>query len=140
MTKKFAHCLVLLTGLLIGYPTGSAQEPDTLKSIISRQIEAFRANDGPAAFGFASQQLQSFFQSPDRFMDMVRRQYSPVFRPDRFNFVGTTLETSGRPVQIVEIVDKSGLTWIATYLFEQHRDGTWRIAAVRLEKLAGSSV
>ncbi len=139
MIRNFAGCLVILIGLFIGHPAASAQEPDTLKSIISRQIEAFRTNDAPAAFGFASQQLQTMFRSPDRFMEMVRRQYSPVFRPDKFSFGQTSLQSTGRPVQIVTIADQRGRTWTATYVFEQHRDGSWRIAAVHLEKLAGSS-
>lgn len=140
MTWNFVSCVVVLGGLLSGSPAGSAQEPDTLKSIISRQIEAFLTNDAPAAFGFASQQLQSVFQSPDRFMDMVRRQYSPVFRPGKFSFGKTSLESAGRPVQMVEIVDQRGRTWTATYVFEQHSDGSWRIVSVHLEKLSGSSV
>ncbi len=140
MTWNFASCVVVLGCLVTGSPAGSAQEPDTLKSIIARQIEAFRTNDAPAAFDFASQQLQSIFQSPDRFVDMVRRQYSPVFRPGKFSFGKTSRQSTGRPVQIVDIVDQRGRAWTATYVFEQHSDGSWRIAAVHLEKQAGRSV
>lgn len=140
MFKNFATCLVVLTGLLINIPACRAQEPDALKSIISRQIEAFRKNDGETAFGFASLQLRAIFQSPDRFMEMVRRQYAPVYRPEEFRFGPTSFETAGRPVQIVDIVDQQGRAWRAVYSFEQHPDGTWRIAAVQLEKVPGSNV
>jgi len=140
MFKKIASCLVVLTGLLVSLPAGQAQEPDTLKSIISRQIEAFRKNDGATAFGFASLQLRAIFQSPDRFMEMVRRQYAPVYRPEKFRFGQTSLETAGRPVQIVDIVDQHGRLWRAVYAFVQHPDGTWRIAGVQLEKRPGSNV
>ncbi len=80
------------------------------------------------------------FQSPERFMEMVRRQYAPVYQPENFRFGQTSLETAGRPVQIVEIVDQQGRSWRATYTFEQHPDGTWRIAGVQLEKVPGSNV
>ena len=140
MLKMFAVCLAALTGLLINLPASHTQEPGTLKSIISRQIEAFRNNDGVTAFGFATLKLRAIFGSPDRFMDMVRHQYAPVYRPEQFRFGQTSLETAGRPVQIVDIVDQQGRLWRAVYTFEQHPDGTWRIAGVRLEKLTGSNV
>lgn len=140
MLNKLAGCLVVLTGLLISSPASRAQEPDVLKSIISRQIEAFRKNDGVTAFGFASLRLRTMFQSPDRFMEMVKRQYAPVYRPEKFRFGQTSLKTAGRPVQIVDIVDQQGRLWRAVYTFELHPDGSWRIAAVRLEKLPGSNV
>ncbi len=140
MVKNIAGCLVVLSGLMISLQAGLAQAPEDLKSIISRQIDAFRNNDGVTAFGFASLRLRAIFQSPDRFMEMVRRQYAPVYRPERFRFGQTSLETAGRPVQIVDIVDQQGRQWRAVYAFEQHPDGTWRIAGVRLEKLPGSNV
>ena len=139
MFGKIAGVIVLVSGLLTGSPTGHAQEPETLKSIISNQIEAFRKNDGVTAFGFASLKLRSIFQSPDRFMEMVKSQYAPVYRPENFSFGQTSLETAGRPVQIVDIVDQQGRSWRAVYTFEHHPDGSWRIAGVRLEKLPGSS-
>lgn len=140
MFGKITGVMVVVSGLIIGAPAGYAQEAETLKSIISNQIEAFRKNDGVAAFGFASLQLRSMFQSPERFMEMVRRQYAPVYKPENFRFGQTSLETAGRPVQIVEIVDRQGRSWRATYTFVQHPDGTWRIAGVQLEKIPGSNV
>ena len=140
MFGKITSVMIVVSGLLAGAPPGHAQEPETLKSIISSQIEAFRNNDGVTAFGFASLKLRSIFQSPERFMEMVRRQYAPVYRPEKFRFGRTSLETAGRPVQFVDIVDQQGRSWIAIYTFEQHPDGSWRIAGVQLEKLPGSSV
>ena len=139
MYGKTTGVMIIVSGLLSGAPASHAQEPETLKSIISNQIEAFRRNDGVTAFGFASLKLRSIFQSPERFMEMVKRQYAPVYRPEKFRFVLTSLETAGRPVQIVDIVDQQGRSWRAVYTFEHHPDGSWRIAGVRLEKLPGSS-
>ncbi|MEM7633551.1 MAG: DUF4864 domain-containing protein [Pseudomonadota bacterium] len=139
MLGKIAGVMIVVSGLLSGTPTAHAQEPETLKSIISSQIEAFRKNDGVTAFSFASLKLRSIFQSPERFMEMVRRQYAPVYRPENFSFGQTSLETAGRPVQVVDIVDQQGRAWRAVYTFEQHPDGSWRIAGVQLEKLPGSS-
>jgi hypothetical protein len=140
MFEKITSVMIVVSGLFIGSTAGHAQEPETLKSIISNQIEAFRKNDGVTAFGFASLKLRSMFQSPERFMEMVRRQYAPVYRPENFRFGETSLETAGQPVQVVDIVDQQGRSWRAVYTFEQHPDGSWRIAGVRLEKLRGSNV
>lgn len=139
MFRSLAMYLVIVTGMFSASPVSQAQEPDELKSIISRQIEAFRNNDGVTAFGFASLRLREIFQSPDRSMEMVRRQYAPVYRPEKFRFGQTSLHTAGRPVQIVDIVDQQGRLWRAAYAFVQHPDGSWRIAGVQLEKLPGDS-
>ena len=110
------------------------------ESIISRQIEAFGNADGATAFGFASPALQQLFQTPDNFMSMVRRGYAAVYAPRRFSFSGTETDAQGRPVQLVEVVDKDGRVWTARYTFEKQPDGTWRIAAVTLEKAPGADV
>ena len=115
---------------------GSAE----FESIISRQIEAFRAGDGQTAFSFASPSLQQLFQTPDNFIGMVRRGYAAVYAPRRFSFPGSETDTQGRPVQLVEVVDQDGRVWTARYTFEKQSDGTWRIAAVTLEKAPGADV
>ena len=110
------------------------------ESIISRQIEAFESGDGATAFSFASPALQQRFQTPENFIGMVKRGYAAVYSPRRFNFARTETDAQGRPVQLVEIVDRDGRVWTARYTFEQQPDGSWRIAAVRLEKAPGADV
>ena len=140
MLRTLALSLIIASGIVASSAMTNAQQPDELKSIISRQIEAFRNDDGVTAFGFASLRLRAIFQSPDRFMDMVRRQYEPVYRPETFQFGQTSLETAGRPVQIVDIVDQRGRLWRALYAFVKHPDGTWRIAGVQLQQVPGDNV
>src|SRR5690242_13491126 len=48
------------------------------QEVISRQISAFKADDGAAAFGFASPDLQAKFGNAAVFMEMVRSGYAPV--------------------------------------------------------------
>jgi len=110
------------------------------EAIISRQIEAFGNGDGATAFGFASPALQRMFQTPENFMSMVQRGYAAVYSPRRFSFASTETDPQGRPVQIVEVVDQDGRVWTARYTFEQQPDGTWRIAAVTLDKAPGADV
>jgi hypothetical protein len=140
MFARLICSLVVLTGLLLGAAPSSAQESKELQSIIDRQIQAFRLDDGQTAFDFASTGLRSFFQSPERFMEMVRRSYDPVYRPERYSFGKSSLVTPGKPVQIVNIIDRQGRSWTAIYVFEQDSQGQWRIAGVSLEPIGGSNV
>jgi hypothetical protein len=41
--------------------------------IISGQIAAFNADDGPAAYAFAAPLIQQIFPAPDVFMAMVKK-------------------------------------------------------------------
>ncbi len=74
--------------MMVSAPHARAGNPDH-ESIISRQIEAFRAGDEEAAFSFASPSLQQLFRTPDNFIGMVRRGYAAVYAPRRFSFAST---------------------------------------------------
>jgi len=130
----------IMMAVLLGLGAPVKAQQTAFESIISRQIEAFRAGDGATAFSFASPSLQRLFQTPDNFIAMVKRGYMAVYAPRRFNFPGTETDPQGRPVQLVEVVDADGRLWTARYTFEQQPDGSWRIAAVTLEKAPGADV
>lgn len=139
MHMRTLFAAIMMAALLgLGVPV-KAQQPD-FESIISKQIEAFRAGDGATAFSFAAPSLQQLFQTPDNFIAMVKRGYMAVYAPRRFSFPGTEIDPQGRPVQVVEVVDGDGRVWTARYTFEQQPDGSWRIAAVTLEKAPGADV
>ena len=130
--------IVMAFALMQGAPAQAQQS--AFESIISQQIEAFRTGDNEAAFSFAAPALQRLFQTPDNFIAMVKRGYLAVYAPRRFSFPGTETDPQGRPVQLVEVVDGDGRVWTARYTFEQQPDGSWRIAAVTLEKAPGADV
>ena len=130
--------IAMIFALMPGAPA-QAQQP-AFESIISKQIEAFRAGDNEAAFSFAAPALQQLFQTPDNFIAMVKRGYMAVYAPRRFSFPGVETDPQGRPVQLVEVVDGDGRVWTARYTFEKQPDGSWRIAAVTLEKAPGADV
>jgi hypothetical protein len=129
--------VVLLLGLFLGIGAGSTQElGDTdeqeFQRIISSQIEAFRADDGGAAYGYAAPAIKKIFPSPEIFMEMVRKGYRPVYRPRSFTFGTITDEMNGRPTQRVTIVDETGKVWTALYAFEKQPDGSWKIIGCTL--------
>src|SRR5260370_15445719 len=84
--------LLALLGVLVGLAFGAQAEDvspadrTAIRDIIQSQVDAFRRDDGDAAFGYASPSLRGMFCSSVIFMDMVRQGYHPVYRPREFYF------------------------------------------------------
>jgi len=109
-----------------------------IQKVISDQIAAFRRDDGPGAFGFASATIQSIFRTPDIFMDMVRRGYQPVYRPREIKFQDI-VEFQGQPTQMVVVVGPDGVPVMALYMMQRQPDGTWLINGCTLLALDDKS-
>lgn len=124
-------------------PIRAADVSDTdrhaFERIISGQIDAFRADDGPRAYGYAAPMIKRIFPRPDLFMDMVMKGYPQVYRPQSFRFGEATTDPAGRPIQRVTIVGPDGFTYEAIYTMEQQPDGTWKINGCALVKLPDAS-
>lgn len=103
-----------------------AADRAAIKGVIESQIAAFRRDDGPAAFAFASPAIKRMFGTPENFMDMVRGGYPQVYRPSSVSF-GELLRADDALVQLVEVVGPDGLPVIAVYEMERQPDGTWQI-------------
>jgi hypothetical protein len=101
------------------------------REIISRQIEAFRADDGERAFSYASPGVRQMFGSAESFMTMVRSGYRPVYRPQSFRF-GAVETLDELYVQRVRLIGPDGAKVVALYMMERQPDGTWRIAGCYL--------
>ena len=112
---------------LAAEPGAPAADRQAIQGVITRQIEAFRRDDGTAAFAFAAPNIQALFGTPERFMGMVRQGYQPVYRPRSFEF-SELREEDGQMVQVVELVGPDGVPQTALYAMERGTDGQWRIA------------
>ena len=137
--RWMAVCALVLVSLLRGAAAQELSPADTqeFQRIITGQIEAFRADDGPAAYSYAAPAIKKIFPSPEIFMEMVRNGYYPVYRPHSFAFGNITEEMSGRPTQRVTIVDQAGKSWVALYAFEKQPDGSWKIIGCTLVESEG---
>ncbi len=125
---------ILLAALLViaalGGPARAQLAPAdraAIEAVIAGQIEAFRRDDGPAAFAFAAPGIQAMFGTPERFMGMVRNAYPPVYRPRQVEFAGIEPQ-DGDWVQAVELVGPDGDAQRALYTMQRGPDGAWRIA------------
>ncbi len=105
--------------------------------IISGQIEAFRADDGARAYSYAAPNIHQIFPTPDIFMQMVKRGYQPVYRPQSFHFGQVGDDPLGRPSQRVTIVGPDGKTYEALYSMERQPDSTWLIQGCTLLEVPG---
>jgi uncharacterized protein DUF4864 len=128
MVMRLLVALALLLGLAGGVQAQSVSSADraAIRQVIQGQVDAFRRDDGPAAFGYASPTIQGMFGSPDVFMDMVRQGYQPVYRPRAFDF-REIVDLNGQPAQRVDVIGPDGRPVIAIYPMRQLPDGTWRI-------------
>jgi Domain of unknown function (DUF4864) len=108
------------------------------RAVIERQIDAFRRDDGAGAFAFASPELQTLFQNPERFMSMVRNGYQPVYRPKAYSFSGVTESEAGL-IETLAIEDAEGQAWTAVYTLEKQPDGSWKITSCHLLKTGVST-
>lgn len=128
--------LVLLYCVTVGSIDVLAQGSNTedgaaVRSVIERQLDAFRRDDGVAAFGYAAPNIKSRFGTVENFMAMVRQGYPPVYRPRSYVF--TELKVSGPELeQRVSIVGPDDDDWIAIYTLERQPDGNWQITSCRL--------
>lgn len=107
----------------------SAQQ-DEIESTITRQFDAFKADDFEGAFQFASPNLQQLFQSPENFKRMITTGYPMVQRPAEVTYLELR-EIAGSLWQKVQIIDGKGFSHLLDYQMIQTEAG-WRIASVRM--------
>lgn len=121
--------------LLAAFPAQASAEADgdAIRDVISRQIKAFRADDGELAFSFAAPVIRSRFGTAENFMTMVRTGYPDVYRPRAVEF--RELKPNGeRMVQEVWFLGTGGDSTIGTYIMERQDDGSWKIAGVHMRR------
>ena|SRR5579871_5197474 len=129
MVARFLAFLLLFLATCTANAQDSALsdgDRSAIRDVIGRQVEAFRRDDGDAAFGLASPSIQHMFGTSGIFMDMVRQGYQPVYRPRAFDFA-EIVELNGQPTQKVHVIGPDGRPVDAFYPMTRLPDGTWRI-------------
>jgi hypothetical protein len=111
-------------------------EVSAVQAVIRQQLAAFKKDNAPAAFALASPSVRAQFESPARFIQMVRSQYPTVYRPTRFDF-GEPLTFQDQPAQQVLFQDAAGALHLGIYPMEKQPDGSWRINGCFMVPLAG---
>ena len=132
-----AAAIILL--LLFAFPAAAQTMPSdvgeadkqAIRMVIEEQLGAFQRDDAQAAFAQATPNIQAIFQTPDRFMAMVRGGYPSVYRPRQVEF-RDIVDINGTPTQRVFIIGPDGAPFMALYPMELQDDGTWKIGGCYL--------
>lgn len=126
-----ASFLALGTGASAQSATPSRSDIEAVQAVITAQMDAFKRNDGKAAYAFATPGIKNVFPSPDIFLEMVRTQYQPVYRPAYVEF-REAVATAKELIQKVFIIGENNRAVLAIYSLRQGDDGAWRIAGCLL--------
>ena len=110
------------------------------QTIITGQLEAFKADKGSDAYSYAAPIVKQVFPDVDSFMAMVQRGYPMVYRNQGYEFGELGRDALGRPTQQVKITGLDGEHYVASYAMQQQPDGSWKIAGCTLMKIEGVGV
>lgn len=117
----------------------SGADAAAIKSIVAGQIAAFQHDDGNAAYGYASPAIRDLFPTADIFMNMVRKGYPPVYRPQSVTFGEVRVMPSG-PQQKVFLTGPDGKSYVAIYSLQRQPDGSWKINGCVLVEDKGATI
>ncbi len=126
------HLIFVLAVLLCAFPLGATAQSNDIQGVITSQVEAFKSNDLDRAFSFASPNIKSMFQTPDRFGAMVEQGYPMVWRPSSMSF-GDAQGDDIKKVQIVYYTDSAGQAFEAAYEMVLFK-GRWYINGVAIRE------
>lgn len=122
----------LALSLLYALPV-QADDSSDIKAVVAAQLEAFKRNDGVAAYSYAAPNIRQMFPSAQIFMTMVEGGYAPVFRSSNAVFGEMKAEGSGFR-QEVFLTDPNGQSHIASYTLERQPDGSLKITGCSIRK------
>lgn len=105
-----------------------------IQATIEGQLTAFLRDDATAAYGFASPTIQAMFQTPEFFMEMVRRAYAPLHRATGVRFRPPERTDNGIRQPMV-FRGPDGWFWLAIYTMQKQADGGFRIDGCTLVAL-----
>lgn len=141
LVRRLLLCAAILTaGGAVASADDSISPADAaaIRQVIQAQMNAFRIDDWNAAFGYAAPSIQTKFQSPQIFSQMVTGAYQPVYRPRGVDFREVKASEFG-PTQEVFVVGPDGVSYLAYYTMEKQPDGTWRISGCYLVRAKDQS-
>jgi Domain of unknown function (DUF4864) len=128
-----ALALWLLTLPACAYLRGpTAEDRTAMRTVIERQLEAFRWDDAARAFALSSPEIQAKFGTPENFMAIVKTHYQPVYRPRRIGGFTEPRVIEGMITQPVLLIGPDGQFVLALYTLHKQPDGEWKITGSSL--------
>ena len=130
-TFKLMLAAAMALGIWLGPLHADEAAVEAAQSVIARQLQAFLADAGEAAYSHAAPNIKRIFPNSEAFMSMVRNGYPQVQRPQNYEF-GKAEVDGNRITQEVLILGPDGKDYRALYTLELQRDGVYRITGVSL--------
>ena len=123
--------VVLALGFLALPPPASAaplaeRDARAVRAVIEAQLESFTVGNAEGAFSHASAAIRTQFGDAANFMAMVRTAYPMLVQPAATSFFVPEW-AEGAVLQKVQLRDRAGRSWLATYQLLRQPDATWRI-------------
>jgi len=116
----------------------AAADARAVHGVVAAQLDAFAHDDAARAFSYAAPAIQAMFQTPERFVAMVRAGYPVVYRNASATFF-VPQRDGEEIVQTVHLGDADGGIWLATYRLERQADGSWRIKGCDVQRASGKT-
>lgn len=143
MRMRIGLALSLTVGLLaapvFAQQDIKAEAVTLVKNVIEQQITAFLNDDAQTAYSFASPEIKSVFPNAERFFEMVKKSYGPVYRPGNYAFGRNQVSPDGTVAyQEVLISAPDGKDWAVYYELKRQRDGQFAINGVRMKRETNS--
>jgi hypothetical protein len=150
VTQWVRRCLwcVAMLGLLspavAGAPVLAAADARAVRQVVEAQLDAFAADDAERAFSYASASIRAQFGDAASFIAMVRGGYPMVVRPAAVSFFQAQADDGAKGAkatvrQTVQLRDREGRLWLATYLLERQAGVGWRISGCVVAADSGKS-
>jgi hypothetical protein len=138
VTRSFWHAAFF--SLLMTFatmPAPAAPMSDEWQAVITGQVEAFHAQDGAAALGFAGSGFKIRFEDPSMFMQAIRQWgYSAIVDSSSHSFGAYQLIDPDHVLQLVSFTGPDQVIYQAMYQLVREPEG-WRIAGVQMMKTGG---
>jgi hypothetical protein len=131
--RALGFVLVLMLGLPGPFGARAAGLADAdaraVRQVVEAQFDAFAAGDADRAFSYASDSIRAQFGNAGDFVAMVRRAYPMVIQPAAVSFfLARAVDgIDGAVSQQVQLRDREGRLWMATYVLARQVGAGWRI-------------
>jgi len=132
LTRRFVMVAAASIALSAAAPRLNAQpapeeDAQQVRSVIVSQLRAFADDDADGAFQTATPGVREAIGNAGHFLAMVRGAYPMVYHPASITFMRPELREGGA-LQLTEIVDLQGKSWLALFSLERQADASWRIS------------
>jgi Domain of unknown function (DUF4864) len=129
--------LLLVAALSAQAAGGSAKVSQrdwkAIRTVITSQLMALRADDGERALTFASPEIRKRLGNADAFLAMVKSSYYPLYRPRSTEFLEPAV-IEGQTLQPLQVVAEDGTVHVAIYSMVKGADGQWKISGCQMAR------